>query len=71
MPASPPPTPEAIRRARKAAGLTQAQLADRLGISQAQASRLETVGKKGRPPRGPLRVLLQQFIQASGGSSSG
>jgi len=39
-----PPLGEVLRNARKAAGLTQAELADLLGVHQSMVSRVEVCG---------------------------
>lgn len=52
--------PDLLKEARLAAGLTQARLADRLGVSQSEIARLE---KRGANPR--LGTLLDA-IQAAG-----
>jgi transcriptional regulator with XRE-family HTH domain len=49
-----------IRRARAEARLTQAQLADRLGISQAALSKLE------RPGSNPTVRTLEKVLRATG-----
>jgi transcriptional regulator with XRE-family HTH domain len=52
--------PDLLRDARRTAGLTQAQLAERLGVSQSEIARLE---KRGANPR--LGTLLEA-IRAAG-----
>jgi transcriptional regulator with XRE-family HTH domain len=49
-----------IREARRTAGLTQAQLARRLGTTQPAIARLESVGSN------PTVRTLEQALQASG-----
>jgi uncharacterized protein len=54
-------TPEhLVREARRRAGLTQAQLAERLGISQAAVARLE------RPGANPTVSTLLRAVSAAG-----
>lgn len=48
-----------LRRARQGAGLTQAELADRLDTRQANVSRVEA----GQKPRKPLYYRIVGFIQ--------
>src|SRR3954454_24196110 len=49
-----------IRRARRDAGLTQAQLARRLGVTQAALARLE------RPGANPTVATLERVLRAAG-----
>jgi|SRR5215207_3047863 len=49
-----------IRHARRRAGLTQVQLADRLGLSQAAVARLE------RPGANPTIRTLERALRAAG-----
>jgi transcriptional regulator with XRE-family HTH domain len=49
-----------VRDLRRRLGLTQAQLADRLGTDQSTVSRLET-GQLA--PRGPIGILLRQLAE--------
>jgi transcriptional regulator with XRE-family HTH domain len=52
--------PELIRASRRNAGLTQAQLAERLGTSQSAVARLE------RPGSNPTVDMLERALIASG-----
>jgi transcriptional regulator with XRE-family HTH domain len=52
--------PTLVRRARVDAGLTQAQLARRLGVSQAALARLE------RPGANPTVATLDRVLRAAG-----
>src|SRR4051794_3154016 len=49
-----------VREARHGAGLTQAELAERLGLSQAAIARLE------RPGANPTLRTLQRAVEATG-----
>ena len=55
---------QAIRHYRKQAGLTQAQLADQLGIQQSYLSRLEQ-GHETEQLRRILTILRQLGVRAS------
>lgn len=53
-----------LRKRRKSLGLSQLQLADRLGISNKHLSQLETVySAPGRPPSGPGDDLVQNLAR--------
>jgi predicted transcriptional regulator len=51
--------PRRLKRARQIAGLTQAELADRLGTKQFNVSRMEG----GQRPRQPLLSRVTAFIE--------
>ncbi len=50
-------TGQAIKKLRQRLGLTQSELAERLGVDQATIHRWE----KGAKPSGPAEKLLQQI----------
>jgi transcriptional regulator with XRE-family HTH domain len=52
--------PDLLKEARRAAGLTQAELADRLGVSQSEIARLE------KPGANPRFGTLLNAVQATG-----
>ena len=54
-------TAKAIARLRKRLKISQAEMAERLGVDQATVSRLERRGK----PSGPVLKLLQQMAAAA------
>src|SRR6476659_9436097 len=49
-----------VRTARRRAGLTQAQLGDRAGLSQAEVARLERAGAN------PTAATLERLLRATG-----
>jgi uncharacterized protein len=49
-----------LRSARRRAGLTQAQLGERAGLSQAEVARLERAGSN------PTAVTLERLLRATG-----
>ena len=52
-----------IRNTRESSGLSQGQLADKLGVSQARVSQIES----GKGPQGPSIDLLARIATACGG----
>ncbi len=46
-----------IKALRESLGLTQAQLAEKLGLDRSSVSRMES----GQHPKGPTRLLLQKM----------
>lgn len=51
--------PRRLKRSRQSSGLTQAELADRLGTQQSTVSRIE----RGQRPRSPLFLRVVTFIE--------
>jgi DNA-binding XRE family transcriptional regulator len=55
---------EFVKKARKAADLSQAALAKKIDVSQARISQME----KGKAPYGPSITLLERVARACGGT---